>query len=329
MTPAPMTPSASARRPIAQRAVVGQDALLVEGRARQRARVRAGGDDHVLAVSRRFVARPRPRSRRRGAATKEPRPWKNATLFFLNRYRMPSLFCLTTLSLRPASSPRRCQALDSRCRGRRSGGRRARSARSTAAAPSTGCSRRWCRCRPAPARRRVLPLVDAGRGHAELRGADGGDVAAGAAADHDDVEILGHACLSNAPLSASRGTKIHSSRYSSSVKPPRNRSRARRSAARSRSRRRCLRPMPPHTPAIHLSRVRQPQPVHLAAAAAVRERGDAAAMPSTQPRLGPLELACARFSAQPDRAIARAAGAPGLPAPPSSPPATAPPRGRR
>ena len=42
--------------------------------------------------------------------TKEPRPWKNVTLFFLKRYRMPSLFCLTTLSLRPSifarSSPR-------------------------------------------------------------------------------------------------------------------------------------------------------------------------------------------------------------------------------
>jgi hypothetical protein len=32
--------------------------------------------------------------------TKLPRPWKKLTLFFLNRYRMPSLFCFTTLSLR-------------------------------------------------------------------------------------------------------------------------------------------------------------------------------------------------------------------------------------
>ncbi len=29
-----------------------------------------------------------------------PRPWWNATLFFLNRNRMPSLFCATTFSLR-------------------------------------------------------------------------------------------------------------------------------------------------------------------------------------------------------------------------------------
>ena len=36
----------------------------------------------------------------------------------------------------------------------------------------------------------VLPLVDAGGGKAELRGADGGDVAAGAGADDDDVEAV-------------------------------------------------------------------------------------------------------------------------------------------
>ncbi len=34
-------------------------------------------------------------------ATNEPRPWKKVTLFFLNRYCMPSLFCFTTVSLRP------------------------------------------------------------------------------------------------------------------------------------------------------------------------------------------------------------------------------------
>ncbi|CFP64247.1 Uncharacterised protein [Bordetella pertussis] len=32
-----------------------------------------------------------------------PLPWKYVTLFFLNRYRMPSLFCLTTVFLRPIS----------------------------------------------------------------------------------------------------------------------------------------------------------------------------------------------------------------------------------
>ena len=36
----------------------------------------------------------------------------------------------------------------------------------------------------------VLPFVDAGVAEAELRGADRGDVAAGPAADHDDVEGL-------------------------------------------------------------------------------------------------------------------------------------------
>ena len=36
------------------------------------------------------------------------------------------------------------------------------------------------------------PLLDAGHLHAELRGADRGDVAAGAGADHDQVVTLGH-----------------------------------------------------------------------------------------------------------------------------------------
>ena len=31
-----------------------------------------------------------------------PRPWKKVILFFLNKYKMPSLFCLTTVSLRPS-----------------------------------------------------------------------------------------------------------------------------------------------------------------------------------------------------------------------------------
>ena len=34
------------------------------------------------------------------ARLKEARPWKKLTLFFLNKYKIPSLFCLTTLSLR-------------------------------------------------------------------------------------------------------------------------------------------------------------------------------------------------------------------------------------
>ncbi len=36
-------------------------------------------------------------------------------------------------------------------------------------------------------------LVDAGRGKAQLAGPDGGVVAAGAAANHYDVESIGHA----------------------------------------------------------------------------------------------------------------------------------------
>jgi hypothetical protein len=35
-----------------------------------------------------------------------PMPWKNATLFFLKRYAMPSLFCPTTFSLRASMRPR-------------------------------------------------------------------------------------------------------------------------------------------------------------------------------------------------------------------------------
>jgi hypothetical protein len=40
----------------------------------------------------------------------------------------------------------------------------------------------------------VLPVVDAGGGEAELGRADGGDVAAGTAADDDDVECFAHGC---------------------------------------------------------------------------------------------------------------------------------------
>jgi hypothetical protein len=39
-----------------------------------------------------------------------------------------------------------------------------------------------------PAAGGVLPLVDAGHAQAQLRGADGRDVAAGTGADDDDVE---------------------------------------------------------------------------------------------------------------------------------------------
>ena len=117
---------------------------------------------------------------------------RTSTLFFLNRYRMPSLFCLTTLSLRAsifATSMRQALDLDAVVGEVRA--RRARSSRTTAAAPSTGCSRRWCRCRPAPGRpssffQSSMQAVC----EAELRGADRGDVAAGAAADDDDVEVV-------------------------------------------------------------------------------------------------------------------------------------------
>ena len=84
----------------------------------------------------------------------EPTPWKNATLFFLNRYRMPSLFCATTRSLRASMRRRRSRGRRPLCRARRIHGPRARNSRRIAAAPSTGCNRRWCRCRPAPACRR-------------------------------------------------------------------------------------------------------------------------------------------------------------------------------
>jgi len=38
----------------------------------------------------------------------------------------------------------------------------------------------------------VFPLVDAGHLEAQLGCADGSDIAAGAAADHDDIKCLGH-----------------------------------------------------------------------------------------------------------------------------------------
>ena len=82
----------------------------------------------------------------------EPRPWKNATLFFLNRNRMPSLFCATTLSFRASmrgTSMREALDVDAVVGERMSRvvevlGRLQR-------APSTGCSRHWCTCRRARA----------------------------------------------------------------------------------------------------------------------------------------------------------------------------------
>ena len=44
-----------------------------------------------------------------------------------------------------------------------------------------------------------LLFLDDGDREAELRGADGGDVAAGAGADHDDVVFVGHHVISRAP----------------------------------------------------------------------------------------------------------------------------------
>ena len=41
----------------------------------------------------------------------------------------------------------------------------------------------------------VFPLIDAGGVEAELRGPDRGHVAARAAADDDDIKLLGHWCL--------------------------------------------------------------------------------------------------------------------------------------
>ena len=111
---------------------------------------------------------------------------------------MPSLFCFTTVSLRAEHLARsRLRSLDAACRGRRSDGPAcSKFSLDCSSALLTGCSRRWCRCRRAPGRLVVLPLVDAGGVEAQLRGADRRDVAAGAAADDDDVECLCSCCAS-------------------------------------------------------------------------------------------------------------------------------------
>jgi hypothetical protein len=69
-----------------ERAVVGEDRLLVEGGAGQGARVRSGGDDDVLRGQRLRLAPATAISQPPSPFfTNEPRPWKNWTLFFLKR----------------------------------------------------------------------------------------------------------------------------------------------------------------------------------------------------------------------------------------------------
>ncbi len=101
ITPEPITPSFFGTALTARSTVVGQDLLLVKLHAGQGAGIGAGGHDDllghqglgVLPVT--WISYP-PST----ALLKAPRPWKKVTLFFLNRYRMPSLFCLTMASLR-------------------------------------------------------------------------------------------------------------------------------------------------------------------------------------------------------------------------------------
>ena len=103
ITPAPTTPSLLRHAGNRQRAFVVEHAHVVDGHARQRPRLRARW--RRSRASRRVRPAWRRRhstlpARRRSLPANDPMPWKNATLFFLNRYRMPSLFCATTRSLR-------------------------------------------------------------------------------------------------------------------------------------------------------------------------------------------------------------------------------------
>jgi hypothetical protein len=180
----------------------------------------------------------------------------------------------------------------------------------------------------------VLPLVDAGDVHAELGGADGGDVAAGAGADDDEVEI---AWCSWEDCSAFSGTKIQRRRYRRTPVPNAS-----------------TRPTAMQAPdpvldtrqlgnaATHAAE----HPVALAAAhlghggqwvvggaglAGEHARLGAGVLVVTQRRLARAKLAGARVLRRGSWRLlrCRTAGAPDLPAPPSSSPGPARPRGRR
>ena len=154
ITPEPTMPSVFGTASIAQRAVVGEDAS-----SRRTARPAAAAAFEpvatmtclplsVSAFAPATATCQRPPSPR---PANEPRPWKKRDLVLLEEIEDAVVVLLHDgLLARQHLGDVDRQASRRRCRGRRSGGRRARSSRTTAAAPSTGCSRRWCRCRRAP-----------------------------------------------------------------------------------------------------------------------------------------------------------------------------------
>ena len=102
ITPAPITPSVFGTAPMFSAPSL-DSTTFVERQAGQFAR-RTGRHDHVLG-DQVFLggAGDLDRPAAFDLAGERALPWKKVTLFFLNRYRMPSLFCLTTEFLRPIS----------------------------------------------------------------------------------------------------------------------------------------------------------------------------------------------------------------------------------
>ena len=86
----PALPVMALRRGILLPGMVSQ---FLVGRARSLSAVLNAHDGWLLVAAQR-------------EPTNDPAPWKKVTLFFLNRYRMPSLFCLTTASLRASRRAR-------------------------------------------------------------------------------------------------------------------------------------------------------------------------------------------------------------------------------
>jgi hypothetical protein len=182
---------------------------------------------------------------------------------------------------------------------------------------------------------------------AQLRGADGGDVAARAAADDDDVEFLDMIVLvvRRVTLRAIRRRSLAAARRRSTA--------AGRAAGRCRRRRasatRISRQIHGSTPVTGHAAAHAADPAVAAAAAQPvddRRPSMMGGSPAQQPRLGALELvrrtARRAGAASSSRRVrrpwlmrdlpglrCRTAGAPGLPALPSSSPGPARPRGRR
>ena len=175
-----------------ERADVGEDALLVELEEGELDRYGAGGNDDVLCLvgGDLFAGGPPAPTLHlddvpRLAAS--PRPFAHVILFFRNRNSMPFVFCADDVVLplqhrreverQRRRSPMPCAAAAC-CRELVVLGRREQRLGRNAADVDARAAER-------------LVHLDADGGEAELRGANRGDVAAGSAADDDDVSGIG------------------------------------------------------------------------------------------------------------------------------------------